>query len=220
MNARLTSLAFAAACALLVAPIATAAPCAGFTDVEDSSEFCRNVEWIRNRGVTLGCDLGEYCPASPVSRLQMAAFMNRLGTALTPVVVRVEAVSGALDLDLAPVVCQTGAQEIAGFPRRALLDGSLSGRANTGTDIDIRVVWSGDGGATWVGVSDVRSATFIAATQWSFASDIGSLDLAVGTTARFGLQVTRNGAGSVDLVDSRCQLRVAIGSRDGTSPPY
>ena len=48
-----------------------------------------------------------YCPGDSVSRLQMAAFMNRLGTALTRIVIRMEVVSGALNLDLTPVACAT-----------------------------------------------------------------------------------------------------------------
>lgn len=63
----------------LATPIALAAPCAGFTDVDDSSGFCVNVEWMRNRGITLGLTPTQYDPNSPVTRLQMAAFMYRLG---------------------------------------------------------------------------------------------------------------------------------------------
>jgi hypothetical protein len=61
------------------ASLGSAAPCAGFTDLDDSSEFCVNVTWMKNRGVTLGCTLTQYCPNADVTRLQMAAFMNRLG---------------------------------------------------------------------------------------------------------------------------------------------
>ena len=64
--------------ALIAAP-ANAAPCAGFIDVDDASTFCANVTWIKNRGITLGCTANQYCPDAPVTRLQMAAFMNRLG---------------------------------------------------------------------------------------------------------------------------------------------
>ena len=65
---------------------ASAAPCAGFTDVDDTSPFCGNVTFLRNRGVTLGCNTAGtlYCPGDPVSRLAMAAFMNRLADALFP----------------------------------------------------------------------------------------------------------------------------------------
>ena len=60
-------------------------PCAGFTDVEDTSPFCGNVTWLKNRSITLGCTSATlYCPNDFVSRLQMAAFMNRLGDSLFP----------------------------------------------------------------------------------------------------------------------------------------
>ena len=68
----------------MLSTAAQALPCAGFTDVEDTSPFCGNVTWLKNRGVTLGCAPGLYCPAEFVSRLQMAAFMNRLGDSLFP----------------------------------------------------------------------------------------------------------------------------------------
>src|SRR5687768_3526177 len=64
--------------ALATSP-ASAASCAGFVDVDDASAFCANVTWIRNRGITLGCTANQYCPDASVTRLQMAAFLNRLG---------------------------------------------------------------------------------------------------------------------------------------------
>ena len=72
----------------LVAGSVHAAPCAGFDDVDDATgptaDFCEDVTWIRNRGVTLGCTATQYCPFQFVSRLQMAAFMHRLGESLFP----------------------------------------------------------------------------------------------------------------------------------------
>ena len=197
-----------------------AAPCAGFTDVDTSSGFCPNVEWLKNRKVTLGCTGTTYCPNDAVSRLQMAAFMNRLGTVLTPLVLAIDDTSGALDLDQSPVVCESAIQDITDFPRRALLDATVSGTAAAGVDIAMRVVWSADGGDTWLPVSTVQSVTFVPAAQWSAASDVSSLDLDVGGTAQFGIQVARSGAGATDLTDSHCQLRATIGSRSGTSSPF
>ena len=63
----------------LVSPLAMSAPCAGFTDVDDSSPFCADVEWIANRGITLGCGGGLYCPNTSVTRLAMAVFLHRVG---------------------------------------------------------------------------------------------------------------------------------------------
>jgi hypothetical protein len=69
----------------LASTTARALPCAGFTDVDDTSQFCGNVTWLKNRGITLGCTSTTlYCPNDFVSRLQMAAFMNRLGDSLFP----------------------------------------------------------------------------------------------------------------------------------------
>src|SRR5688572_16752382 len=65
------------------ASIGSAAPCGGFTDVDDANPatapFCASVTWMKNRGITLGLTPTLYDPNSPVTRLQMAAFMYRLG---------------------------------------------------------------------------------------------------------------------------------------------
>jgi hypothetical protein len=44
------------------------------------------------------------------------------------------------------------------------------------------------------------------------------VDLNVAQTVHFGVQVSRSGAGSADLTDSRCLLRAQIGSRGATTP--
>ncbi|MDH5286928.1 MAG: S-layer homology domain-containing protein [Betaproteobacteria bacterium] len=61
---------------------------AGFTDVLQSNQFCPEVEWVRNRSITLGCGAGTaYCPNDPVTRLQMAIFLKREGDKLTPTII-------------------------------------------------------------------------------------------------------------------------------------
>jgi hypothetical protein len=57
-----------------------------FTDVPETSAFCRFVEELFNRGVVGGCGPGPaYCPTSPVTRDQMAVFVLRtLDPALDP----------------------------------------------------------------------------------------------------------------------------------------
>jgi hypothetical protein len=62
-----------------LSPLVMAAPCAGFTDVDSASSFCADVTWIANRGITVGCSAGLYCPGVVVNRLSMAAFLRRLG---------------------------------------------------------------------------------------------------------------------------------------------
>ena len=202
-----------------VAGSALAAPCAGFTDLDDTNPFCPNAQWLKNRAITLGCTATAYCPDDSVTRLAMAAFLNRLGTAMTPVQLRVDAPSGALDLDTAPVACQTAAFAVTGFPRRAVVDGLLAATAPAEVGVTVEGVVSLDGGANWtpLGTNPIRDT--IPATRWRTIPEIGHIDLTVDQSVRFGIRVQRQ-SGVADLADSRCQLRVLIFSRDGTSPPF
>jgi hypothetical protein len=47
-----------------------------FTDVPETSLFCRWIEELARRGVVAGCAPGLYCPAQPVSRAQMGVFIS------------------------------------------------------------------------------------------------------------------------------------------------
>jgi hypothetical protein len=56
-----------------------------FLDVPVTSGFCRWVEELARRGVVGGCGGGNYCPANPATREQMAVFVLRtLDPTLTP----------------------------------------------------------------------------------------------------------------------------------------
>ncbi len=46
-----------------------------FADVPCSSGFARWIDELAARGITAGCGGGDYCPASPVTRGQMAVFL-------------------------------------------------------------------------------------------------------------------------------------------------
>jgi len=60
-----------------------------------------------------------------------------------------------------------------------------------------------------------------AANQWGGLSDIGTVDLDVGQTVRFGVRLSRGGVpGGAQLSGSTCQLRVLVFSRDGTAAPF
>ena len=68
-----------------LAGTAVAAPSAGFSDVDDTSPFCANVEWLKSRNITLGCAAStgigsarRYCSNDAVSRLAMAVLQKRL----------------------------------------------------------------------------------------------------------------------------------------------
>ena len=218
---RIAGIAAGIVLSLVASANASAAPCAGLDDVADTSQFCANVEWIKNRGVTVGCvPATNYCPNDPVTRLAMAAFMNRLGTALTPVQLRVDAATGAIDLDVNAVVCQTQDFAVTGFPRRAYVDVSLAATSPADLDLAADLVYSADGGASWNPINTVTGRASLFANRWTSLADLGTADFAVNQTVRMGVRMTRGGApGSVDVSDSRCELRAVLHSRTGASSP-
>ena len=195
--------------------------CNTFTDVDSGSVFCPNVEWLKNRGVTLGCTSATlYCPTDSVVRLSMAAFMNRLGTALTGAVQATEASPGAVSVGAGTVVCQTPGFVASGFARRAQVDAVFMGTAAAQTQFGADLVASFDGGATWSPLSATASRSTIPAGRWANLRAVGSQDVAVGQTARFGLLLTHGGlAGTAALSDSRCNLRAVFGNRNTTFHP-
>jgi hypothetical protein len=196
-----------------------APPCAGFNDVDALSSVCPNVEWIRNRGVTLGCAAGLYCPNQSVRRDSMAAFLNRLGEALTPHQLLVDTSPGAADLDNNTVVCQTANLAVTGFPRRAYLDLAFAGIAPAAVDLAANLVVSTNSGASWTQVTTLANRGSIPANGWGSLANLGTQDLTVGQSVRFGVRLNRV-SGSADLSDSRCNLRVLVISRDGASSPF
>lgn len=65
--------------ALLALPAGIVLASHQFDDVPTESSIHDDVEAIAAAGVTTGCGDGNYCPADPVTRGQMAQFLNRLG---------------------------------------------------------------------------------------------------------------------------------------------
>lgn len=70
----LATLAVAAAIAV---PSTTLGIIQVFSDVPPSSSYYTNILNLAYSGVTAGCGGGNYCPTDPVTREQMAAFLNR-----------------------------------------------------------------------------------------------------------------------------------------------
>ncbi len=221
--ARRATLIAAAALAALAAAPASAQQCAGFADVTDDGPtgFCPSVEWMKNRNVTTGCGGGNYCPSAAVSRLAMAAFMKRLGDALTPVQLAADLAPGTVDLDTNVVACQTADYAVTGFPRTAYADATFSATAGADVSFAADLVVSTNGGGAWTPLNANANRGSVPANQWGSLSDIGAVALNVGDTVRFGARLTRGGvAGGTDLADSRCQIRVLVYSRTGSASPY
>jgi hypothetical protein len=211
----------AAVAMLILSAGASAQSCVGFVDVPASDGFCPNVEWLKNRSITLGCtDTTHYCPTGTVSRLAMAAFMNRLGTALTPTALYQDGAPGAITISTTGTEhCVTTAFPVAGYPRSVALNGTFAVTAPGAVTFRAVTVYSTNGGTTWTptGANFVRSTS--GAAEWSSSSSVGAVNLSVGQTYLFAVRVV-NEAGTVQLTDSRCQLQALIGNRNGTSTPF
>ena len=232
-----------------VTPAALAQTCAGFTDVPDDgtgpTAFCPSVEWLKNRAITLGCTSTTlYCPNNNVTRLQMAAFMNRLGTALTPqfLVRRQDGGElGAPNYSTAQTVCVTEPVApsatgylVEGYPRTAIVTGLLNLFTPDGPfDIEAKLVFSTDNGVTWLPASPVARGGFAYGTLYQAVPGTGTLfappydislrpytffDLQVGSSYRFAIQGLRK-AGTGDQATTYCELHVQIVNRNGSSPP-
>ena len=195
-------------------------PCGGFSDVDPMSPFCPNVEWLKNRQVTLGCSAGLYCPDQAVIRLSMAAFMNRLGTAGTDVVLTVQAQPGAIDPDTPAVLCATTDFVVSNFPRMATVDAVLSAQGSANVNFTVGTVASFDAGSTWAPLTGTSVASSATLVQWGNVRTTGVRDLDVGQIVRFGLRVERGGLpGAGGLTASVCNLRALIGNRVTTYSP-
>jgi hypothetical protein len=218
-----TVVVLASAACLAYSSLSMAAPCSGFTDVDDSSVFCPNVDWLKNRAVTLGCTASTlYCPNEVVFRLSMAAFMNRLGAALTPVLLYNEASGASLDLDSPPqTVCATPQLPAAAYPRSAKASAVLTGNLSVPGTVGLRIVMSIDNGANWSPLNALPASVggpngWVNATVWK-----GDVPLAPGTGYRFGLRADRaGGTGTGDLGAWNCQLDVNVMSRLGATMPF
>jgi len=243
-----SAVALAAAAA---SPTTVAAPCGGFTDVDDTVvgiAFCQSVEWVRNRGVTLGCTATLYCPGDPVNRLQMAAFMKRLGDTLTPLLVRQRqtgAQLGALNYNTTQTICisdpviPTTTAAIPGYPRTAVITGLLNAftPTNASFTLQAQIVHSTTGpGGPWLAVPAGDGFAFgalyptVPGTGVLFAPPMDvsmrahtTMDLDVSSTYHFALQGLASGitGGTLQAVaQSYCELHAQIISRTGASSPF
>jgi hypothetical protein len=201
---------------------AAAAPCAGFTDVQDSDLFCSAVEWIRNRNVTLGCtSTSVYCPGSGVTRASMALFLNRLGTALTPRLEFVETVLGGVDPDANAALCPTSQIPSAAHPRQALVSVAFAGQSTADLGYATRPLVSTDNGQTWAALtapaSDIRES--VTGAAWTNSASSGIYMIPASQAVRFALGVGRQSGGG-DFAQARCQVAANVMNANGNSTPF
>ncbi len=224
MQIRTLLVAFTIGAAALFSNTAFAAPCAGpspFTDVPQGAIYCSDAEWLKNRAITIGCTSNTvYCPNDVVTRASMALFMQRLGTALSPEILRTDTSTGAIALDFpAPIiVCQTG-DFTPTFPRRALINTTLAGLATDALEYQHDIYVSKDSGATWSFITANINRSGTSAAHWISSTMDFVVDLTPGTTYRYALVVARQG-GTGNFSSTRCFINFMIFNRTGASSPF
>jgi hypothetical protein len=185
------------------------AHCGEFGDVVAGDPFCANVAWIRNRGVTLGCEPGTFCGSLAVTRLALSAFFNRLGEALTPRLVKSEQVASVSTANPA-IVCETQAFAAGDHARRALLDAVLSATTPAPAQFVVSLVarspFSG-----WSTLGDVTEVSTVGA-RWSNVRSIWQFDLPEGSETIFAIMISTPPPGTT--VDATCRLRARIDNRN------
>ena len=102
--------------ALLAFPMGIVLASHQFTDVPNSNPFHADIDALVDSGVTAGCGGGKYCPKANVTREQMAAFMNRLGSldGNTPPSVDADMVDGIDSANLLPSGVLPGGRTVRG----------------------------------------------------------------------------------------------------------
>ena len=218
--------------------IAAAQQCVGFGDILQSSPFCANVEWVKNRGVTLGCgDGSNYCPNDPVTRLQMAIFMNRLGRALSPEILSQQVFDNgggsgvALPGDSpapALVRCLTAETAATVYPRHAVANATFSALSD-GNPAGYRIfllVSANNGPFTNFDtvLPSVAHRGTAQATVYGASALTEQIILQPGSSYKFAIGVRRDNnpdvvtTGNFDVI--RCQITVTIDNRNGTASPF
>lgn len=195
-----------------------------FSDVPSAAIYHDATEWLFNRGVTLGCATGLYCPNEFVTRAQMALFMQRLGKALTPGgVLQTGSGSSVVDLDSNPVVCASTTDFMPTFPQAAVFFANASIQPTAALSYWALGVYSTNGGTSWSVVPGTLSVEAKATDTAGHTplSSVAALELSVGTQYRAGIQLQRavGSSGTGDIAVYRCSLGVLVFNRNPQVSP-
>jgi len=202
------------ACVALVtvAPRLAAQDCAGFTDVPAGDAFCPNVTWLKNRAITLGCSATLYCPMEAVSRLSMAAFMNRLGDIVSPGVYSTEASGASLATNGGQqVVCITAPVPGRTHDRMVNANAALSYNVTGLVDMGVRVVRSVNGGPfTGIGVGAAPHAEAGVRNHQHVTVPAVPLVANPAESHRFGVAVSNATISVQSVAGWACHLTVVV----------
>jgi len=196
------------------------ASCAGFLDIDPANAFCSNAQWLKNRAITLGCAAGQYCPASSVNRLGMAAFMNRLGGRLSPGARYFEQAIGPINPDADDnFFCFTPELPAVPYPRRVQLTAVFAGTSASEVGLVAGLVATVDWGTTPLPATAVPMS--IRPGTWVGKRLVYDVDLPAGLPLLAAVRVVRgDGPAGTMLADGSCRLRMMIDNQNGGSAPF
>lgn len=198
-----------AASLALVAPLASAADAciSSFLDVPTGSSYCSAAEWLKQRGVTVGCtDNVHYCPDLNVTRASMALFMKRLSDAMQP---RFAHSAGAFTAAVQATshVCVTTDFATGNYARVATAYASVSGKAGSNNAARLRLVYSTDQGASWQGLSATTAQYSTILNNYMFVTPVaGPTTFDAATVVRFGVELAVVG----EMTAGQCDLTVRL----------
>ena len=201
--------------------IVTAA-CGGFGDVTPADSYCNSTDWLRNRGITLGCGASIYCPNDVVTRWQMALFMQRLGDAISPAIYSDNILStGALLVDNRPHFCITPAFPPMNYPRVALVNWMFNGYADNALDVRVYSRTSFDNLGTFT-TNDFNLARIrVNDRVWATASASVKVNVPAGASPRFAIRMDRiQGTLSGNFSAGRCNISAVMTSVNGGASPF
>jgi hypothetical protein len=214
---------------MLASGSALATACGGFPDVDDAvypGEFCTSTEWVRNRGVTLGCAGGNYCPTDAVNRMQMALFMKRLGDVFTTKKFFTDLNPGVITIqnDAYAFVCPSASYTPA-FLQTAVLHGLAWGPVTAPVTWSADIWASTDGGATFGWITNYIPSFGATAAGMTSGSTFARMNLNPGTSYIFAILIRESidfPGGTGNFSDLACHLMVEIGNGaplPATPPP-
>jgi len=194
-----------AAVAALVAGVPLAVIAAhSFNDVPDSNEFHGSISWMKDNGVTVGCNPPDntlFCPEDNVTREQMASFMRRLA--------QTHGTAGTNVTDPADVVTVSG----LAYVELATLDATPTAEANVVLDGHVTLAKATDteGAYQVIIARDSCTGTVLAAGGW-----IGPIN-SEGTVESTTISVSATDVASADTTYVLCAAETVDTSPDATA---
>lgn len=192
--------------------------CSGFADVATTDVFCNATEWLANRGVTLGCANGLYCPTGPVTRAQMALFMQRLGNAIaTKILTTTCAADGAYG-GLGVIACRVAIPADTRLRTATAMSHCAHVEFDAAKVIRQTVAYSHDDFATYI-TQRPAYATGFAAWMLSTAS-VHTRTLSAGLAHAFAVHLVHESGTAAEEIASDCRLTVIVADLVAPDAPY